>query len=896
MSNYKNVDTDTETDIDTDIEDIDPHETQEWLDALEAVHDLEGLSRVKFLLEKLTHKYQLTLTSLNTPYINTIHVNDEPKYPGDLLKEQKIRAYVRWNAMATVVRAQEYDSSLGGHIGSFASSAALYETGLNHFWRAANKNNLADLVYVQGHVAPGIYARSFLEGKFTAKQLDSFRREAGKPGLSSYPHPWLMPDFWQFPTVSMGLGPLQAIYQARFINYLEARGLIKDLAFEHAKKRKVWCMCGDAEMDEPEALGAIARAAEEKLDNLIFVVNCNLQGLDGPVRGNGKIIQDLENIFKGAGWNVLKVIWGGNWDSLLDKDENGALVQRMQQTLDGDYQSYKAKGGEYVRKHFFGVSEELLNLVQDLTDEDIRNLKRGGHDPQKLYAAFLRACEHQGRPTVILAKTVKGYGLGEAGEAKNTAHNAKKISAEQLITIKNRFSIQLSDKQAANADYVKLEPAEQAYLTQCREKLGGDFFKRRLKSGNKLKIPKLSDFNKLLTENDAREFSTTMAFVRILTVLLKDKEIGAKVVPIIPDEARTFGMEGLFRQIGIYSPRGQQYQPVDAEQVMYYKQDVKGQLLQEGINEAGAMCSWIAAATAYSTHDCTTIPFYIFYSMFGFQRTGDLAWAAGDMRAKGFLIGATSGRTTLNGEGLQHQDGHSHILANTIPNCITYDPSFAYELAVIIQHGLHRMYVANEDVYFYITTVNENYPQLNMPKGVEQGIIDGMYKLKTTAIKGSNKVQLLGAGAILQEVIHAAALLENYAVAADIWSVTSFNKLYRDGIKTQEQDLFGNTKAKASIVSQNLTEGPIIAATDYIKAYAEQIRPFLQHSYYVLGTDGFGCSDTRAELRKHFKVDRYHIAYTALHALYKDGLIKKEVLTKFKQEYPIKQRDFVLFV
>lgn len=840
--------------------DLDPIETQEWQDAMATILAQDGPERARFLLESLIEQANIQgLGSPVTPYRNTIPVDQEPTYPGDLVLEQRIRAAIRWNAMAMVVRAGRVDPDLGGHIGTFASSATLYEVGFNHFWRANTPTHPGDLIYIQGHASPGIYARSFLEGRMTEEQLVHFRREITGKGLSSYPHPWLMPDYWQFPTVSMGLGPLQAIYQARFMRYLEARSLIPK------SDRKIWCFCGDGEMDEPESLGAVSVAAREGLDNLIFVINCNLQRLDGPVRGNAKIIQELEGVFSGAGWNVLKVIWGQEWDPLLAQDTEGLLQKRMNEAVDGEYQNFKAKGGTYTREHFFGTSDALKKMVEPFTDEAIGRFKRGGHDSKKVYAAYQAAVTHKGQPTVILAKTVKGYGLGNAGEALNTAHNTKKLSTDALRAFRDRFQIPISDDQLESVPFYK--PAENSpemqYLKAQRTRLGGGYPARRQQAQESLRIPPLSLFEGLLKNTGTREISTTMAFVRLLTTLTKDLTIGERIVPIVPDEARTFGMEGLFRQLGIYSSKGQLYKPVDSDQVMFYKESTTGQILEEGINEAGAMSSWIAAGTAYSTHDKPMIPFYIYYSMFGFQRVGDLAWAAGDSRTRGFLMGGTSGRTTLNGEGLQHQDGHSHLLASTIPNCVSYDPTYSYELAVIIHHGLKRMIEQCEDVYFYITTMNENYTHPDLPAGAESGIIKGLYSLSSTP---KAQVQLLGSGSILREVLAAAAILkEKYAIESDVWSVTSFNELRKEGL------LHENPENAYVYTCLKDTKGPIIAATDYMKLYAEQIRAFMPRAYHVLGTDGFGRSDSRAALRQYFKVDREAIVALTLSALKRNG-------------------------
>ncbi len=879
------------------MQDIDLQETQEWLSALESVIKQDGVARAKFIMDKLTESAQAAGVSVwqkNTPYRNTISVNNQPAIPGDALMEQRIRGLIRWNAMAMVVKAQQVDSSLGGHIGTFSSSATLYDVGFTHFFRGMNHESGGDLLYLQGHASPGMYARSFLLGELSEDQLVHFRREVDKKGLSSYPHPWLMPTYWQFPTVSMGLGPLQAIYQARYMRYLENRNLLPK------SNRKVWCFCGDGEMDEPESLGAITLPAREKLDNLIFVINCNLQRLDGPVRGNGKIIQELEGMFAGAGWNVIKTIWGKGWDKLLATDKSGLLQQRMDEALDGEYQNYKAKGGAFTREHFFGKYEELKELVAHLSDDEIYKLKRGGHDFDKVYSAYHAAMNHTGQPTVILAKTVKGYGLGKAGEALNTAHNTKKLNLEEVKEFRDRFNIAIPDDKLEEVAFYRPDEnsPEIQYLKKCREKLGGHLPARRVKATHpKYVLPELSLFDALLKSSEDRELSTTMAFVRILTALAKDKNIGKYIVPIVPDESRTFGMEGLFRQLGIYSSVGQKYKPVDSDQVMFYKEATDGQILQEGINEAGAFCSWLAAATSYSTHNLTMIPFYIYYSMFGFQRIGDLAWAAGDSRARGFLIGGTSGRTTLNGEGLQHQDGHSHILAGTIPNCVTYDPTFAYELAVIIQHGLKRMVDLEESVYFYITVMNENYTHPAMPSdaAVQEGIIKGLYLFNTSAFKPKNPkhhVQLMGSGSILREVIAAQALLEkDFGVTADIWSATSINELRKDGLECERHNqLNPEQPQKQSYVSACLdkTTGPVIASTDYMKLYAEGIRQFINKPYYVLGADGFGRSDTRERLREFFEVDRHYVVYQALKALVDQGDLDKAVLAKAKQKYALK--------
>jgi pyruvate dehydrogenase E1 component len=854
--------------------DIDPPETQEWLDALDAVLKVEGAGRAHFLLEKLIERARRAGAylpySATTAYINTIPPGLEERSPGDHGIEDRIRSYVRWNALAMVLRANR-KSNVGGHIASFASAATLYDVGFNHFWRAANEKFLGDLVFLQGHSAPGLYARAFLLGRLSEAQMDNFRQEVDGNGLSSYPHPWLMPDFWQFPTVSMGLGPLMAIYQARFMRYLKDRGIVE------VQGRKVWAFMGDGEMDEPESLGAISLAGRERLDNLIFVVNCNLQRLDGPVRGNGKIIQELESAFRGAGWNVIKVIWGSYWDPLFMRDTKGLLLKRMEECVDGEYQTFKSKDGAYVRKHFFGKYPELAEMVATMTDDDIWRLNRGGHDPHKMYAAYAAAMKHTGQPTVILAKTIKGYGMGESGESQNITHQQKKMGTSSIRAFRDRFGVPVPDEKLDEVPYLTFAEGspELNYMCERRDALGGFLPSRRRKAAA-LEVPALSAFEALLkATGEDRATSTTMAFVRILSALVRDKKIGKFVVPIVPDESRTFGMEGMFRQLGIYSHVGQLYTPQDADQLMFYKEDQHGQILQEGINEAGAMSSWIAAATAYSTHGVQMIPFYIYYSMFGFQRVGDLCWAAGDMRARGFLLGGTAGRTTLNGEGLQHADGHSHLAASTIPNCVAYDPTFAYELAVIIQDGMRRMYAEQEDVYYYITVMNENYPHPGMPEGAEQGILKGMYLLEEGKPgKGKEnrpRVQLLGSGTILREVIAGAKLLErDFGVCADIWSVTSFNELRRDGLEVERWNrLHPQDEPRLSHVEQCLQDrqGPVVAATDYMKTFADQIRPFVRARYIVLGTDGFGRSDTREKLRGFFEVDRHHVAVAALKAL-----------------------------
>ncbi|NWK77946.1 pyruvate dehydrogenase (acetyl-transferring), homodimeric type [Aquitalea sp. LB_tupeE] len=872
-------------------DDIDPLETQEWTEALESVLDTEGSERAHFLLETMVERTRRRGAYLpfdaTTAYQNTIPVGKEQKSPGNHEMEHRIRSINRWNAAALVLRAGKKDLELGGHIASFQSSATLYDVGFNHFWRAPNDEQDGDLIYFQGHIAPGVYSRAFLEGRLTEEQLDSFRQEVDGNGLSSYPHPWLMDDFWQFPTVSMGLGPLMAIYQARFLKYLESRGLAR------TPGRKVWCFCGDGEMDEPESLGAIALAAREGLDNLIFVINCNLQRLDGPVRGNGKIIQELEGDFRGSGWNVLKVIWGSRWDPLLAMDTKGLLKKRMDECVDGDYQTFKSKNGAYVREHFFGKYPELREMVANMSDDEIWALNRGGHDPHKVYAAYYEATHNaNGRPTVILAKTIKGYGMGSSGEAQNIAHQAKKMDIESLRKFRDRFGIPVSDEDLPKVPYYK--PAEDSpemkYMRERRAALGG-YLPARKPVKAPLAIPGLHIFDSQLGDSGEREFSTTMAFVRMLGTLLKDKNISKQIVPIVPDESRTFGMEGMFRQYGIWSTQGQNYVPQDADQLMFYKESKDGQMLQEGINEPGAMSSWIAAATSYANHGIPMIPFYIYYSMFGFQRIGDLAWAAGDMRARGFMLGGTAGRTTLNGEGLQHEDGHSHIQAGLIPNCVSYDPTFAYELAVILQDGLRRMYGEQEDVFYYITLMNENYTHPAMPQGAEQGIIKGMYLLKDGG-DAKVKVQLMGSGTILREVIAAADLLRNdFGIASDIWSVTSFNELRRDGMEASRFNLLHPTEAaRKSFVEQQLEgrSGPVIAATDYIRNYADQIREYVPGRYVVLGTDGFGRSDSRAKLREFFEVDRHYVAVAALSALAREGKIEAAKVAEAIAKYGIK--------
>jgi pyruvate dehydrogenase E1 component len=857
----------------------DPQETEEWLAALEAVIEREGVERAHALIEALIDKARRAGANLpykaTTAYVNTIHLNDEERSPADHELEFRIRGYVRWNAMAMVVRANAQHHGLGGHISTFASSATLYDVGWNHFFKGPDHPDGADLVYFQGHSSPGVYARAFLEGRLSEDDLDKFRRETEGKGLSSYPHPWLMPDFWQFPTVSMGLGPMMAIYQARFMRYLQNRGLIPK------NQARVWAFLGDGEVDEPESLGAISVAVREKLDNLTFVINCNLQRLDGPVRGNGKIIQELEGVFRGAGWRVFKVIWGDQWDHLLAKDKQGVLLKRMEEAVDGDYQNYAARDGAYTREHFFGRQPELLRMVANLTDADIKRLNRGGHDPQKVYAAYAAAVHTEGQPTCILAKTVKGYGIGDAGEGKNPTHQIKELNAEALKAFRDRYRIPLSDDVIAQAPFFR--PPEQSremeYLRERRKSMGGSVPSRTSKA-KPLAVPDIAIFDALLKGTGDREISTTMAFVRVLTALVRDKAIGKNVVPIIPDEARTFGMEGLFRQLGIYASQGQLYEPVDSAEMMYYREDKGGQILEEGINEAGAISSFIAAGTAYANYGVYMAPFYAFYSMFGFQRVGDFIWAAADSRCRGFLIGATSGRTTLAGEGLQHLDGHSHVLASTVPTCRAYDPSYAYEVAVIIHEGLQRMYRDEAEGFYYITVTNEQYAHPPMPEGAREGIVKGMYLLESATKGRKHHVQLLGCGAILREVRAAVDILAEYDVAADVWSVTSFTELFREAdALRRRQRLHPTEKVAASYVAQQLLgrpAGPVIAATDYMKQFAEQIRAFVPRPYVVLGTDGFGRSDTREGLRRFFEVDRQHVVIAALSALAESGAIGQE--------------------
>jgi len=869
------------------IEDSDPSETREWLESIDSVLRVHGAERAHYLLERVIDHTRRSGAYLpfkpNTAYVNTISTAQQQEYPGDRALERRIKAYIRWNAMAMVVQANRQSSEYGGHIASYASAATLYEVGFNHFWRAPSDAHPGDMIFIQGHSSPGIYARAYLEGRLSEDHLRRFREEVGGGGLSSYPHPWLMPDFWQFPTVSMGLGPMMAIYQARFTRYLEHRGLIP------ASDRKVWAFLGDGEMDEPESLGAITMPVREKLDNLVFVVNCNLQRLDGPVRGNGKIIQELEAAFLGAGWNVIKVIWGSRWDPLFARDTRGLLRRLMMECVDGEYQNFKAKGGAYTREHFFGKYPELKEMVANMSDDDIWMLNRGGHDPLKVFNAYQAAVTHKGQPTVILAKTIKGYGMGKSGEGLNITHQQKKLDDDALKDFRDRFNIPVSDEDIGSVPYYR--PAdgseELKYLQERRTALGG-YLPQRRQQGDSLNAPPLEAFASLLGASGEREYSTTMALVRLLGVLLKDKEVGSRVVPIVPDEARTFGMEGLFRQIGIYSSMGQLYTPQDADQLLYYREDKKGQILEEGINEGGAMCSWIAAGTAYANHGVSMIPFYIYYSMFGFQRVGDFIWAAGDMQSRGFLIGGTAGRTTLAGEGLQHQDGHSQLVATTIPNCVAYDPTYAYELAVIVQDGLRRMYAEQENVFYYITCMNENYAHPALPDGAEAGILKGMYRLRAGG-RGKVRVNLLGSGTILREAIGAAELLEaEFGVPADVFSVTSFSELRREALDAERWNMLhpGQTP-RTPYVKELLAgqSGPFVAATDYMRTVPDQIRQWVPGRYQVLGTDGYGRSDSRAALRGFFEVDRRYIALAALKSLADDGMLDMATVVSAMQRF-----------
>ena len=888
----------------TQPKDINPEETKEWLDALYSVIDEEGADRANYLIGRLSEKATRSgayspHSAVNTPYRNSITPLSEDRMPGDMFMERQIRGIIRWNALAMVMRANRRDPNAGGHISTFSSAATLYDVGFNYFFNGPSEESEGDLIYYQGHSSPGIYARSYLEGRIDEEQLDRFRQEVDGNGLSSYPHPWLMPDYWQFPTVSMGLGPLQAIYQAHMLKYLTSRGALDN------SKRKIWAFLGDGEMDEPESLGAISKAGREKLENLIFVINCNLQRLDGPVRGNGKIIQELEGVFRGAGWNVIKVIWGRHWDQLLQSDTNGILQARMDEVVDGEYQNYVSRGGAYTREHFFGKSPELLKMVEHLSDDDIMALNRGGHDPYKVYAAYAKAVKGNGKPTVILAKTVKGYAFGGAAEAQNAAHSVKKLDLEALKKFRDRFGIPIKDEKLADVPYYR--PPENSlelkYMRKMREPLGKPVPQRRVET-LPLKVPQLDAFKNQTTGSGERELSTTMAFVRMLSGLCKDKEIGKRIVPIVPDEARTFGMEGMFRQMGIYSSVGQLYDPADSNQVMFYREDKEGQMLEEGISEAGALSTWLAAATSYSVSNYPLIPFYIYYSMFGFQRVGDLCWAAGDSQARGFLIGATAGRTTLNGEGLQHQDGHSHVLASTIPNCVTYDPSYAYELAVIVQDGLRRMYEDMESVFYYITTMNENYEQPDLLEGSEEGIIKGMYLLedgdskpykvaKAKNVASDLRLRLMGSGTILREVRKAAEILrKDYSIAVDVWSMTSSNELRREALAvTRENMLHPAGKPKLPYITEQLAKqkGPVIAATDHMKSYSDQLREFVPDSFRVLGTDGFGRSDSREKLRHFFEVDAKFIVLAALTEMKELDLISAKAIADYMKKSGINQ-------
>ena len=871
-------------------DDLDPTETREWLESIDSVLGTQGPDRAHFLLNQMIDFARRSGAYLpyapNTAYLNTISTGRQPEYPGDRSIERRIEAYIRWNAMAMVVQANRQSSEYGGHISSYASSATMYEIGFNHFWRAPTKSHGGDMIFMQGHSSPGIYSRAYLEGRLKEDQLNRFRQEVGGGGLSSYPHPWLMPDFWQFPTVSMGLGPMMAIYQARFMRYLENREMTQP------SDRKIWCFLGDGEMDEPESMGAITMPVREGLDNLIFVVNCNLQRLDGPVRGNGKIIQELEAAFLGAGWNVIKVIWGSRWDPLLARDHDGLLRRVMEESVDGEYQNFKSKGGDYVREHFFGKYPETAAMVANMSDDEIWRLNRGGHDPRKVYAAYHAAVRHQGQPTIILAKTVKGFGMGTAGEGQNVAHQQKKLDVDALKEFRDRFNIPVLDKDIDDVPYCKpnADSAEIEYLHERRKALGGYLPARRQKTADPLKIPALEVFKTQLEGTGEREASTTMAFVRILTALIRDKQIGKNIVPIVPDEDRTFGMAGMFRQGGIYSSKGQLYTPQDADQLMYYREDKKGQILEEGINEAGSFCSWLASGTSYSNHNIQTIPFYIFYSMFGFQRIGDFIWAGGDQQARGFLIGGTAGRTTLAGEGLQHQDGHSLMNASTVPNCVSYDPTYAYELAVIIQDGLRRMIAEQENIFYYITCMNENYVHPPMPSGVEDGILRGMYLLQIGG-QGQVRVQLMGSGTILREVLAAAELLhEEFGVPSDVWSVTSFNELRRNALATERwNQLHPEDKPRSSYLEKCLgkRKGPFVAATDYMKIVPDQVQRWMPGRYVTLGTDGYGRSDGRAALRQFFEVDRRYITVTALKALADDGVLDQQTVAKAIKKFGI---------
>ncbi|MGD1868102.1 MAG: pyruvate dehydrogenase (acetyl-transferring), homodimeric type [Neomegalonema sp.] len=875
-------------------QDPDPNEVKEWVEAIGSVIAFEGAERADELLAATVEAARRSGAHLpfaaNTAYINTIAPDEQPAFPGDPAIEHRIRSAIRWNAAMVVLRANKDSSELGGHIASFQSAATLYDVGFMHFWRGADHPSGGDLIYIQGHSSPGIYGRALIEGRLSAERLDNFRQEVDGQGVSSYPHPWLMPDFWQFPTVSMGLGPLMAIYQARFLKYLEGRGFAQP-ADKVEDQRKVWAFTGDGEMDEPESLGAISLAGREKLDNLVFVINCNLQRLDGPVRGNSKIVQELEGDFRGSGWNVIKVLWGSGWDPLLENDHTGKLRQLMEECVDGEYQDFKSKDGAYIRDNFFGRYPETAAMVAGWTDDQIWKLTRGGHDPRKVFAAYQAAVRHKGQPTLILPKTVKGYGMGEAGEAQNITHQQKKMAREDLLQFRERFALnQVTDEMVADLEYVTFaeDSEEMKYYRARREALGGYLPSRREKS-TAFEVPSIQKFGAQLTGTGDREISTTMAFVRVLNTLLRDKEIGKRVVPIVPDESRTFGMEGMFRQFGIFSQVGQLYKPQDADQLMYYKESKSGQMLQEGINEAGAMSSWITAATSYSHSNEPMIPFYIFYSMFGLQRTGDLAWAAGDLRARGFLVGGTSGRTTLNGEGLQHEDGHSHVMSSLIPNCVSYDPTYAYEVAVIVQDGLRRMVQEQEDVFYYITTLNENYQHPDMPEGAENGIVKGMYLLRGSD-KPGQKVHLMGCGAILNEVVAGAEMLEqDFGLSCDVWSVTSFTELRREAEACERWNMLHPTEEpRVPYVAAKLKErgeAPVVASTDYVKLFADQIRPYVDSPYRVLGTDGFGRSDYRKKLREHFEVDRNFVALAAMKSLHDAQKVPasavQDVITKY---------------
>ena len=867
--------------------DTDPQETQEWLESIDDALEEHGYDRTRFLLEELIDYAQTKGARLpfntNTPFINTIQPKDEPEYPGDQEIERRIKSIIRWNAMAMVVRANTNTPGIGGHISTYASSANLYEVAFNHFFKGPDHPSGGDLVFFQGHGSPGQYSRAYLEGRLTEENLESFRRELTPGGLSSYPHPYLMPDFWQFATVSMGLGPIMAIYQARFLSYITDRGIYKK------SDRKVWAFLGDGEMDEPESKGALTLASKEELDNLIFVVNCNLQRLDGPVRGNTKVIQELEGAFRGAGWNVIKVVWGSDWDELIEKDSSGKLLQRMDEVIDGDLLKYVVEGGAYFREHFFGKYPETLELVSHMSDDELIKMKLGGHDPVKMYAAYKEATEHKGRPTVILARTIKGYGMGSAGEGRNITHNQKKLNEDELLYFRDRFSVELSDKEAVKAPFFKpkANSKEIKYLKQRREELGG-YLPSRVVKNKKMNPPDIKIFQELLDGTGDRSISTTMAFVRLLTIICRDKEVGKYVVPIIPDEARTFGMDPLFRQLGIYAHKGQLYDPVDSDQFLYYKEAVNGQIFEEGINEAGAISSFIAAGMSYQTTGENMIPFYIYYSMFGFQRVWDFIWAAGDMRARGFLLGGTAGRTTLNGEGLQHQDGHSHLAAAVTPNVKAYDLAYAYEIAVVVRHGIKEMFFDQKDVIYYLTLENENYVHPPMPNGVEEDIIKGMYKLHSTK---KPKVRLLGSGPLLNEVIEAAKILkEEWDIDPGIWNVTSFTELRREAEEVERWNIINPTKkAKRSHIEKSLNNNsvPTIAVSDYVKMSSEQISPYVSGSFYSLGTDGFGRSDTRENLRHFFEVDRYYIVLTAIRALADQGDLEMKVVNDVIKKYNI---------